>query len=90
MFARLANNRAFTRKHTLPQHVNTSYFRTPTPSPLGPGDEPPITWLPYSSTNLSYAYLATSPYTDVNYRQKEYAYRTEYLTYIAYDSQLPS
>ena len=64
-----------------------TYFRDPTPKPVGPAGQSEIDWNTYQAGNLSYAYLDVDPYTARDYRQAEYAYHNHYLNYMIYGKE---
>ena len=58
--------------------------RNPTPEAVGPEDGAKVIWPPLTRDNLTYTLLSRVPEVKVNYRQKDYAFWTEYLNYIVF------
>ena len=52
---------------------------------MGPTDDVRIVWPTYRTGNYSYAWLDYLPRTERDYRQKEYAYWSQYLRYLMWD-----
>ena len=67
---------------------NFYFFRNPTPDPVGVGDGESIMWPVFTSSNRTYAYLAYDADVRQNYRQKNYAFWSDYYPYITQGSEL--
>ena len=58
------------------------YFSNPTPEPvLGP-DNTEVVWSAFSNEQLNYLHMEAEPEVKQNYRQKDYAFWTEYIDYL--------
>lgn len=64
--------------------LNFAKTGNPTPEPVPtPGDNPDLTWKPFTKDEQNYVLIKKEITQEVNYRQRNFAFWTKYMTYVS-------